>query len=627
MVKIFVMFLPEFACFLPLTTLCCCGHRGFFAGKDIPSKTPIGYGDVAIHTFHLMANQIYANPENGAPMDDLDDNPLANIVDWFEQYIWVPHGSGGQFEILEHDARIVTAIPGGGVVGGYNPKMTNADWNHSSAYHREAWNEYPGVAHPGRGAYSNYFNVELASTEHIPAGKEIFLNYGDNWEEKEDGDKEKLTKDDFVKVDKTIQKMIEFFDKYESDLDDASKGEIYKFLVMDVLRAAAGKSKGKQLQEMLPSNPADLKKVLEDGGSFYVSSPGSIRSLKWLETNGRCMDNIRPGPSTIPYAGRGAFATRPIKEGSLVAPVPLVQIPEETILNMHPTKVVEVPPIDADSEEPDQLTMRASDEPTGLQLLFNYVYGHPDSNLVFLPAGASVNYINHSKEKVNAKLVWSDHPFHQKEWFNLSPLDLIAKENAYLGLMMEIVATRDIQEGEEIFLDYGDRWQAAWDVHVADFEEGKPKSWPLRALDLNQEHRNKLFRTKDQDPYPGNVMMKCFLMVKKPKEGQPLKDKEGRKLRVWSEADSGKPNLVSENLFDCEILTAEETPEGNFYDVAWSNGQEVTVVQKVPQKAIVFLDKPETGDQHFAFAFRHYIEIPDDMFPAAWRNDVESEKE
>jgi hypothetical protein len=80
-------------------------------------------------------------------------------------------------------------------------------------------------------------------------------------------------------------------------------------------------------------------------------------------------------------------------------------------------------------------------------------------------------------------------------------------------------------------------------------------------------------------------------------------------------------------LFDCEILTAEETPEGNFYDVAWSNGQEVTVVQKVPQKAIVFLDKPETGDQHFAFAFRHYIEIPDDMFPAAWRNDVESEKE
>ena len=234
-----------------------------------------------------MANQIFADPETGEPVDDLDENSLANVVDWFEQYIWVPHSSGGQFEIIENDARIVTAIPGGGVVGGYNPKMTNADWNHSSAYHREAWNEFPGVSHPGRGAYSNYFNVELASTEDIPAGKEVFLNYGDNWsEEDEDDDKETITKEDFEKVDKTIEKMIAFFDKYESDLDDASKDEIYKFLVMDVLRAAAGKSKGKQLQEMLPSSPADLKKVIEDGGSFYLSSPGAIQSLKWFETNG-----------------------------------------------------------------------------------------------------------------------------------------------------------------------------------------------------------------------------------------------------------------------------------------------------------------------------------------------------
>ena len=163
------------------------------------------------------------------------------------------------------------------------------------------------------------------------------------------------------------------------------------------------------------------------------------------------MDNLRPGPSTIPYAGRGAFATRAIKQGSLVAPVPLVQIPEENILQMFPTKVVEVPSVEEGEDEVDLLTMRASDEPIGTQLLFNYVYGHPESNLVFLPAGASVNYINHSKDKVNAKLVWSNHPMHQKEWFKLPVEDLIAKENAYLGLLMEVVATQDIAEGEEVF--------------------------------------------------------------------------------------------------------------------------------------------------------------------------------
>jgi hypothetical protein len=150
---------------------------GVYAGKDIESDSPIGYGDVAIHTFHLMANNIWMDTETEEIMDDLDKNELANIVDWFEQFVWVPNSSGGQYELddTNNGAKIVTAIPGTGVLGGYNPKMTNADWNHSSAYHRDAWNEYPEEAHPGRGAYTNYFGLELASKEVIPAGREIFV--------------------------------------------------------------------------------------------------------------------------------------------------------------------------------------------------------------------------------------------------------------------------------------------------------------------------------------------------------------------------------------------------------------------------------------------------------------------
>lgn len=150
---------------------------GVYAGKNIDAKSPIGFGDLAIHTFELMANNIWMDPSTEEIMDDLDTNHLANIVDWFEQYVWVPNSSGGQFEIFDtsYGAKIVTAIPGTGMIGGYNPKLINADWNHSSAYHREAWNEFPGEAHPGRGAYSNYFNMELASTEVIPAGREIFI--------------------------------------------------------------------------------------------------------------------------------------------------------------------------------------------------------------------------------------------------------------------------------------------------------------------------------------------------------------------------------------------------------------------------------------------------------------------
>jgi hypothetical protein len=532
----------------------------------------------------------------------------------------VPNSSGGQFELDGDAARIITAIPGGGVLGGYFPKMTNADWNHSSAYHREAWNEFPGVSHPGRGAYTSYYNLELASLEDIPAGKEIFLNYGDNWDGKSEQKEEPLTRNDYKKVDQTIEKMVAFFDKYRDDLDQQSKQEIYKFMIHDVMSAAAGTEKGKQIANVLPDDPDDLKQVLDNGGSFYLSSPTAFRTLAWLEANGKCMDNIRPGPSTIPYAGRGAFATRVIKEGSMIAPVPLLQIPDKAILNMYKVRTVQVPPLEG-AEDPDIMAVRDGDEPMALQLLYNYVYGHSESSLVFLPVGAVVNYINHSKERVNAKLVWSEHPNNKLDWLQSHPKVLVDDSHSYLGLLMEIVATKDIAEGEEIFLDYGDDWQDAWDEHVVEFQKEKPDTWPITALDLNQEHKSKLIRTKDDESYPDNVMIKCFLMVIEPEDSQPQVDEQGRKIRIWSESNSGKSNLVSDNLFDCELLTSSETSEGRFYDVAWSSGKSSTVVKRVPHKAIVFVDKPGTSDQHFA-GFRHYIGIPDDIFPQGpWRGD------
>lgn len=406
-----------------------------------------------------MSNQLWVDEETLEMNDSLDDNHLANIVDWFEQFIWVPHSSGGQFELAEADARIVTAIPGIGVMGSYNPKLTNADWNHSSAYHREAWNEYPGEPHPGRGAYSNYYNLQMAATEVIPAGKEIFLEFGENWEEENEKQKEMLTRKEYEQVDQTIEKIIAFFDKYNDELDQASKLEIYQFLMKDVMEAAAGSGKGKQIARMLPDDPSKLKEVLDAGGAFYLSSPKAVRKLDWLETNGLCMDNIKPGPSTIPYAGRGAFATRKIPAGGLVAPVPLIQIPDEDILDMHRMKTMKVESTESETEE-ETIFVRDGEEDadvTGKQLLLNYCWGHPESSLLLFPTGAVVNYINHNfdKSKVNARMVWSDHPSNRKEWFNISPDDMLVTGSDYIGLLMELVAIKDIEEGDEIFLDYG----------------------------------------------------------------------------------------------------------------------------------------------------------------------------
>ena len=205
--------------------------------------------------------------------------------------------------------------------------------------------------------------------------------------------------------------------------------------------AAAGSEKGKQIHNMLPDGPAELQNILDDGGSFASRAPGSVRSLEWLSKNGLCMDNIKPGPSKIPYAGRGAFATRDIKEGLLVAPVPLIQISDETVLDLHQVKSVEY----QDDSKDESMYIRESDDVIGIQLLMNYCYGHPESSMLFFPTGAVTSYINHSPEKANAKMVWSDHPNNRKDLFGawLKPF------NPMGGLVLEIVATEDIKEGEE----------------------------------------------------------------------------------------------------------------------------------------------------------------------------------
>ena len=71
----------------------------------------------------------------------------------------------------------------------------------------------------------------------------------------------------------------------------------------------------------------------------------------------------------ISFVGRGAFATRKIKEGGLVTPVPLVQLPSGSIVDMH-----ELAQSDEESED-GPIYYRLSDEVQGKQLLLNYCWG------------------------------------------------------------------------------------------------------------------------------------------------------------------------------------------------------------------------------------------------------------
>jgi SET domain len=590
---------------------------GMFAGKDIPVDSKIGSPEIGVMIPHLRANMRRAQGDESE--EDADKASLGAIVDFFEEFFWVPDTAAAKGELAS--GRSIAAVPGAGVLASYYTKSTNADWDPAHAYFRPLLGEESGVAHPNRGANSPFYNIQVVSKSEIAAGSEIFIEYGDSWAEKEESDD--LTKDDFTKIDETVQQMIEFFDKYKGSLDEDSALEIYSFLTKDIMKAAIGAAKARKVATILPPKPADLHLVPAAGGALKYSDPTVHRNLEWLEKYGLCMDNLRAGASTIPNAGRGAFATRKIPAGGLVAPVPLAHIPNKKVLNMYK--------LTSTSEEGH--FARASDQVVSQQLLLNYCYGHPKSSMLFFPTGSVAAMINHADEP-NAKLVWSQHPNNQKMWMQQGPDELADEDHLFIGLVMEIVATRDIAPDEEVFIDYGPEWKDAYKKHVdawnAKVASGDiKKEWPLRAVDMNAQYHTtgKPFATKDEiaatKPYPENVTLKGFLLILETDNAGTMEDP-----KVWGEGDDDTA-YHHDHLFDMTVLARAASedandPKGPFkYTVEWINNLgRSTIVSGVPHDALVFIDKPGTGDQFATeHAFRHYIGIPDEIFPTGpWRN-------
>jgi hypothetical protein len=78
--------------------------------------------------------------------------------------------------------------------------------------------------------------------------------------------------------------------------------------------------------------------------------------------------------------------------------------------------------------------------------------------------GSFNGLVNHSLKNPNARIEWSD-MMREPHWCE-HPI-LYFESIGHAGLMFEFVALRDIQEGEEILINYGQEWQDAWDAHVA----------------------------------------------------------------------------------------------------------------------------------------------------------------
>uniref|UniRef100_A0A7S1Y7F5 SET domain-containing protein n=1 Tax=Grammatophora oceanica TaxID=210454 RepID=A0A7S1Y7F5_9STRA len=349
------------------------------------------------------------------------------------------------------------------------------------------------------------------------------------------------------------------------------------------------------------------------------------RPVGELRSQSICLDSLRPGPSKVnENAGRGAFATRFIRRHSVVAPVPVLPIFDK-FKALVTTKL-------RNSSKHDDGTVV---EVVSKQLLWNYCFGHPKSSLLLFPYSPVVNFVNHANANdgvANVRLQWSSHPtlFRDREKWLSSTLDELSKRNES-GLLLELVATRDIRPGEEILLDYGIDWQTAWEEHVDRWQPPEESDSYTPAVVMDEVAGS--VRTTDEQisfPYPDNVFTACFY------EYDPTKFIDGKatsKTRVRSDTWNFTRSVFDwKNLRPCSIVKRDSLPTKTYlYTVQMRNRYglkkeeripkgTVHLVSRVPRQSIRFMDKLYTTDQHLEGAFRHEIGIRDDIFPSQWKD-------
>jgi hypothetical protein len=65
---------------------------------------------------------------------------------------------------------------------------------------------------------------------------------------------------------------------------------------------------------------------------------------------------------------------------------------------------------------------------------------------------------------VRLQLALPERNYHHPEMLEKPVYNFESERDARVA--MELIALRDIQSGEEIFLDYGNEWEEAWKEHI-----------------------------------------------------------------------------------------------------------------------------------------------------------------
>lgn len=368
------------------------------------------------------------------------------------------------------------------------------------------------------------------------------------------------------------------------------------------------------------------------------------RSKEWIQQHGICMMNLKPGTSTIPMAGRGAFAQFAFTKGDVISFVPLLHL------------------LLANNNKDDPVMSQS-------ELLVNYCFRHDKSSLLLCPL-TTVALMNHCSARQpqptcpngpNAAIRWATNDPTTTAWLQMS-LSEIAQQTTR-GLAFQVVALHDIQPGQEVFLDYGAVWEHAFAEHLEQWQP--PPFLALSNLDTAKEANDcndtipekfisgdlrretiqhdylftacQYFATKlDREERPRNTTTTAMTTS----DWQLWTDELILQQFAWDGALYQRKILpyarhASKSHWPCTVIRRDDDnsndPSSSSYTIRihqspfhrvtpWHERGVPRFLTKYPRKGIHFFVQPGKSDQHLPGVFRHAIGIPDDMVPAQWKD-------
>ena len=507
---------------------------------------------------------------------------------------------------------------------------------------------------PGAGASSYHRGRIFYATHELPAGSEIFLSYGYcSRHDLEHPSEDTLwypewtqfipMQEDHQEANKATHSMWnQLVSKHDDDptkIPDESEllfeGDRYDYL-------------SSHARSLLPSNTKELKKAMLGNRleltRFLAREFGTTqRTPEWVEEHGLCIEHLIPGVSTLPQAGRGAFAQHKIGQGEMVVPVPLLHIMDKSVMYLI--------------EGPNEVSESRK------QLLTNYCFTHQLSSLMLCPTSNAI-LINHCSARTkscgeqgpNAKIQWASPHWDPRTqvWLNATLEEMAPIVDRMLAI--EIVALRDILPGDEVFIDYGEEWEQAWDNHVKSWEPERPEEaeYYFSISDANNQSPTEPLEYLISETIRGDevdhpyIFTGCLYWPTEWDDHEVFQADEEIDFDAMTDedileryADDGSfyrmddDRLMTEAPYwPCSVLFEEQTEEGEevTYLVrikqhpsfsppqSWDSNELPRLLFHYPRSSIRYFAKPYQSDAFLPNAFRHPIGIPDDMFPNQWRD-------